>query len=193
MQKYCQEGRFSGTKSLDCSSKMSGMASSSPVEFVEKLRVSLFPPLEIMPVAAERGDFMDHDAMLELAAADSTLAGVSYFRANRVVGRNPEVQGILIQAGIKLLSPDHGGSMGFGRADLPERARDRDLRSSRFRHTEGGTRVYLPLWFDIIGVAHDIEPVDAPFAAVFERQFRLGEIDGKPQAFPCRISACTPA
>lgn len=130
MQKYCQERRFSGAKSLDCSSKMSGIASSSPVEFVEKLRVSLFPPLEVMPVAAERGDFMDHDATLELAGADSTPAGVSYFGANGVMGRKQEVQGILIQARIKLLPPDHGGSMGFGRADLPERARDRDLRSS---------------------------------------------------------------
>jgi len=130
---------------------------------------------------------MDHDAMLELAAADSTSAGVPYFRANRVVGRNPEVQGILIQARIKLVPPDHGWSMGFGRTDLPERARDGDLRSSRFCHTEGKTIGYLPLWFDIIVVAHDIEPVDAPFAAVFERQFRLGEIDGEPLAFPCEF------
>lgn len=130
---------------------------------------------------------MDHDAMLELAAADGTSAGVPYFRANRVVGRNPEVQGILIQARVKLVPPDHGWSMGFGRTDLPERARDGYLRSNRFRQTEGRTRVYLLLWFDIIVVAHDIEPVDAPFSTVFERQFGLGEIDGEPLAFPCEF------
>ncbi len=89
---------------IDFSPKYSQEFFSILIQFIKHLRISRFPPLQIMCVAAEMRDLHNSNALLKNAVTDNTSAACLQFRSDIAVCWNPEIGGVLIQSWIEDLT-----------------------------------------------------------------------------------------